>query len=46
MWLIVSYIADEIEIATHTLIGSGILGMAILFAGSWFYHKMKGIKDA
>ena len=45
MWLVISYISDSRELATHTWIGLGILGMAILFAGSWLYHNLSGIKD-
>jgi hypothetical protein len=45
MWLIVSYLSDSRDLPTHTWIGLGIVGMAILFAGSWFYHNLKGIDD-
>ena len=45
MWLVISYISDSRELATHTWIGVGILGMAVLFAGSWLYHNSIGVKD-
>jgi peptidoglycan/LPS O-acetylase OafA/YrhL len=46
MWLAVSYYSDKTTLHTHTLIGFGILGMAIIFFASWLYFKLKGIKDA
>jgi peptidoglycan/LPS O-acetylase OafA/YrhL len=46
MWLIISYVSGEVNLENHTIIGTGILCMAILFALSWFYHKTRGIKDA
>lgn len=45
LWLIVSYLSDSRDLPTHTWIGLGIVGMAILFAGSWFYHNFRGVKD-
>lgn len=45
MWLVISYLADSRELATHTWIGIGIVCMAILFAGSWLYHNYNGIQD-
>jgi hypothetical protein len=46
MWLAVSYYSDKTTLHTHTLIGAGILGMAIIFFAFWLYFKLKGIKDA
>jgi hypothetical protein len=40
-WLIVMYMSDKTSIATDTLIGVGILGMAVLFAGFWIYFNFK-----
>ena len=45
MWLIVSYLSDSRDLPTHTWVGIGITGMALLFAGSWIYHNIKGIED-
>ena len=41
-WLIVMYMSDKTSVATDTLIGVGILGMAVLFAGFWIYFNFKG----
>jgi hypothetical protein len=40
-WLIVMYMSDKTSIATDSLIGVGILGMAMLFAGFWIYFNFK-----
>ncbi len=40
-WLIVMYMSDKTSVATDTLIGVGILGMAVLFAGFWIYFNFK-----
>jgi len=34
-WLFIMYISDKIELETHSLIGAGILGMAVIFFLSW-----------
>jgi len=41
-WLILMYFSDRIKLENHTLIGVGILGMAILFAVIWFFFNFKG----
>jgi peptidoglycan/LPS O-acetylase OafA/YrhL len=46
MWLAFMYICDKTELETHTFIGAGILGMAILFFVSWVIYKVRGMKDA
>lgn len=45
MWLIISYISDSKTQATHTWIGTGIVIMAVLFAISWLFYRVKGIRD-
>ncbi|MFC1732633.1 hypothetical protein ACFL6I_20210 [candidate division KSB1 bacterium] len=45
MWLALSYFSDKIKMENHTLIGGGILGMAIIFASCWLVFKIKGIKS-
>jgi peptidoglycan/LPS O-acetylase OafA/YrhL len=45
MWLVVSYLSDSRDLPTHTWIGLGIIGMALLFAGSWLYYNAKGVVD-
>ena len=39
LWLVIGSVEDRIEVEGHTIIGAGILGMAILFALSWVYHR-------
>jgi hypothetical protein len=41
-WLILMYLSDKTTLEPHTLIGAGILGMAVLFAGFWVYFNFKG----
>lgn len=45
LWLFIMYISDKTTMETHSLIGAGILGMAILFALSWLGIKMIGLKN-
>jgi peptidoglycan/LPS O-acetylase OafA/YrhL len=45
MWLLVSLLSREVNISTETLIGYGIVGMALLFAGNWLFYKVRGVKD-
>jgi hypothetical protein len=46
LWLAVMYYSDKTKLETHTLIGAGILGMAVIFCACWIYYKIKGMKDA
>ena len=39
LWLVIGGIEDRIEVEGHTIIGAGILGMAVIFALSWIYHR-------
>ncbi len=38
MWLVLMFFADSIKLEKYSLIGAGILGMAIIYALSWVYH--------
>ena len=45
-WLLVLvYLSDSWQKEAESLIGTGILGMAILFALCWVYYKIKGVKS-
>jgi len=44
-WLAVSFISETINWETHTLIGGGILGMAIIFFFCWLGVRFTGLKD-
>ena len=46
MWLGFMTFSDKIIWESHTLIGAGILSMAILFCVSWIFYKINGMKDA
>ncbi len=38
MWLAVMFFEERIDLERSTLIGAGILGMAVIYALSWIYH--------
>ena len=44
-WLVMSYLSDNWEMETGSVIGRGILGMALIFVLSWFFYKMKGVES-
>ena len=46
VWLLIMYLSDSIELETHSLIGAGILAMAIVFVFCWLYFRYFGLKDA
>ena len=39
MWLAFMFFEDRIDLERSTLIGAGILGMAVIYALSWVYHS-------
>jgi len=45
MWLAVSYLSGKIKAETHTFIGAGILGMALIFAICWLIFNFRGTRD-
>ena len=45
MWLIIGYFSEKFDYETHTLIGAGIIGMAITFAVCWLIVNFRGIKN-
>lgn len=45
LWLAIMYFSDRIKLENHALIGAGILGMAVVFAISWFVINFGGIKN-
>jgi peptidoglycan/LPS O-acetylase OafA/YrhL len=44
-WLVLSYLSDDWQMETGSVIGRGILGMALIFVLSWFFYKMKGVES-
>jgi hypothetical protein len=45
MWLVLMYFSDKTKLETHSMIGAGILGMAIIFFLSWVGVKIFGLKN-
>ena len=45
LWLFLMYMSDKTKMETHTLIGTGILGMAITFALCWVIIYFRGISN-
>jgi len=45
LWLFIGYFSDVTKLETHTLIGAGILGMALIFFLSWLGVKTNLIKN-
>jgi len=45
LWLIIMYLSDKTTLESHSLIGAGILTMAIIFLLSWIGVKMYGVKN-
>ncbi len=39
LWLGIMMLEDRIDMDMSSLIGAGIVGMAIIFALSWIYHR-------
>jgi hypothetical protein len=46
LWLFVMYISDKTTLETHTLVGAGIAGMAVVFVLCWLGVKLFGMKNA
>jgi peptidoglycan/LPS O-acetylase OafA/YrhL len=44
-WLAIMYFSDKLKYETHTLIGAGILCMAVIFAICWLVFNFTGIKN-
>ena len=45
LWLFVMYISDKTTLPTHSLVGTGILGMAVVFLICWLGVKAFGMKN-
>jgi hypothetical protein len=45
LWLFVMYISDKTSLPSHSLIGAGILGMAVVFLLCWLGVKAFGMKN-
>jgi hypothetical protein len=45
LWLFVMYISDKTSLEAHSLVGAGILGMAVIFLLCWLGVKLFGMKN-
>jgi hypothetical protein len=45
LWLFVMYISDKTTLEAHSLVGAGILGMAVVFLLCWIGVKAAGVKN-
>jgi hypothetical protein len=45
LWLAIMYFSDRLPYETHTIIGIGILGMAVTFALCWLFFNFRGIRN-
>jgi peptidoglycan/LPS O-acetylase OafA/YrhL len=45
LWLAIMYFSDRLHYETHTIIGWGIMGMAIVFALCWLFFNFRGIRN-
>ena len=45
LWLFVGYISDKTMLETHSLVGAGIAGMAVVFVLCWLGVKLFGMKN-
>ena len=45
LWLIIGYFSERLDYETHTLIGAGIIGMAITFAVCWLIVNFRGLRN-
>jgi hypothetical protein len=44
MWLFIMYITNRNKYETDLMFGTGILGMAVIFAACWIVVRIRGIK--
>jgi len=45
LWLAIMYFSDKFNYETHTIIGIGILGMAVVFSVCWIVINFTGIRN-
>jgi len=45
LWLAIMYFSDKLNYETHSIIGAGILGMAVTFAICWLVINFRGIRN-
>ena len=45
LWLVIMYFSDKLKIEIHTILGIGILGMAVTFAICWLVFNFRGVRN-
>lgn len=45
LWLVIMYFSDKVDLETHTVIGAGILGMAVVFGICWLVFNFRGVRN-
>jgi hypothetical protein len=45
LWLFIMYVSDKTSLEAHSLVGGGILGMAVIFLFCWLGVKALGMKN-
>jgi peptidoglycan/LPS O-acetylase OafA/YrhL len=45
LWLAIMYFSDKLNYEIHTIIGAGILGMAVTFAVCWLFFNFRGVRN-
>jgi len=45
LWLAIGYFSEKTNYETHTIIGAGILGMAVIFGICWLVINFSGIRN-
>ena len=45
LWLVIMYFSDRFHYEMHTIIGAGILGMAVIFGICWLVINFTGIRN-
>jgi len=45
LWFVIMYFSDKLKLETHTILGAGILGMAVTFAICWIYFNFRGVRN-
>lgn len=45
LWLFIMYIGDKVTLPAHSIVGTGIMGMAVVFLLCWLGVKFFGMKD-
>ena len=44
-WLAIMYFSDRLKFEMHTIIGTGILGMAVIFTVCWLVFNLRGVRN-